>query len=1005
MDQIPLPSSLPEVEHLVHRLYEPNPPSTISQIQEVLQRLQKSPEGWQIAESLLNRPGDNVKFFGALTFIVKMNTETIGDDDARSVLKSLISWLLKSLENGSGPIVVRKLCSALVTHFIRFSHLWPLCTRDLLYCMHLDSSEALDDVKNDPPPYHMFQELTPQKSVAAIWFSTSLAEEGEKIDQKMTKYIGLHRRLQSNSKDVASLLGHSLSNPSGAPGQKDAISCLQAWIMYGQKVPNEQSTANLRHLLQPVIKCLAVDGLYDVAIELLIDILSNCQSVFTAGNYDLLYTLFESEWSRERYQNLLRGDFDFDSTQFGALMAAFGDAQITVLADGSNERAQRFLAALVGLLTAQGYPVAEDKIFAPALDFWSQFIENVVDTMCSEAQISANWSKPPLSYIMQVVSHCWRKIQFPSLSVFSSWDSTERVGFGDVRKDVTDLLQSVYLICGKPLISMFVDLTLQGLTNTSWAELEASAFCLGSLSDCVSDHEDYDDILSKVFGSSLFDLLRQGHSVVPVRARQTCLSLIERYSEYFTRHAENLPAALNLLFSAVNDRPLAGPSSKSIYRLCSSCRSFLTSEVDAFLDQYASLRSGPDLDSLAEERVTGAIGAIIQAIKDESQRINAFRRLLLLLGADIETCFQLKSHDTALDPNDPVVLRGYDVSQRPTVPISSLEVSLQVAIRVLRCLLAMAKGLQAPSETVDLDAEESGVAVYRHPDLEQTQRDLMSILLRMKETFGDSSEVLAVICSIIRAGFSETEPGPFVFPPPMVTEFLTSTWPNPVASAVSTASAFVSSLYNGNNKSYIPQALGILLPWVIDLLYTIQEPENDPELSQYSIELAQKAMMKQPEVFLQLQPTTSLEYLFMFAIKILSGNEPLPKFAAAEFWTNFLSLKSADSVTQAAISNAVGYLGPVLSHSLVQNIGGKAARSELEKLSEPLKKLVVGHVHARQWLEAALNDVSFPSNKVSHDDKALFLKKLISLRGAKATNLVVKEFWLACRGLDFAYIS
>jgi hypothetical protein len=88
-------------------------------------------------------------------------------------------------------------------------------------------------------------------------------------------------------------------------------------------------------------------------------------------------------------------------------------------------------------------------------------------------------------------------------------------------------------------------------------------------------------------------------------------------------------------------------------------------------------------------------------------------------------------------------------------------------------------------------------------------------------------------------------------------------------------------------------------------------------------------------------------------------------------------LKASDPSTQPAIDNAIGHLGPVIAHSLIHNIGGKASRSELDKLSDPLKKLVVQHVRAKQWLEAALNDASFPSDKVSHNDKALFLKKVL----------------------------
>lgn len=93
-------------------------------------------------------------------------------------------------------------------------------------------------------------------------------------------------------------------------------------------------------------------------------------------------------------------------------------------------------------------------------------------------------------------------------------------------------------------------------------------------------------------------------------------------------------------------------------------------------------------------------------------------------------------------------------------------------------------------------------------------------------------------------------------------------------------------------------------------------------------------------------------------------------------------------------------LGPALSRSLIRNVGGNAARSQLDKISDPLKRLVVQHVDARHWLEAALNDPLFPGEKATTADKAAFLKKVISLRGQRSTNQVVKDFWCACRGLE-----
>lgn len=90
-----------------------------------------------------------------------------------------------------------------------------------------------------------------------------------------------------------------------------------------------------------------------------------------------------------------------------------------------------------------------------------------------------------------------------------------------------------------------------------------------------------------------------------------------------------------------------------------------------------------------------------------------------------------------------------------------------------------------------------------------------------------------------------------------------------------------------------------------------------------------------------------------------------------------MSIKPEDPAIQAGFRNALEHLGPLLAKSLMQNMGGNASRSELDKLSDPLKKLVVGHPRAKQWLETALLDPSFPSTQVSAAEKSMFLKKVI----------------------------
>ncbi|RYO84260.1 hypothetical protein DL764_009357 [Monosporascus ibericus] len=822
------PRTLDEVEELINRLYGSTEEADARvQIQEVLQRFQKSPEGWQLSQALMARPGDNIKVFGVLTIIVKLNTESLPDDTALSVLQNIISWLLNALHEGSGPYVIKKLCSALVTHFTHYYLLWPDCIRHLVHCLYSNQSGLPGQIT--PSIMEMGPALTPEKTRSAIWFCMVLAEEAERFLQFGTpQSIAVLERIARNATDATSLMAQILKPPSGPvslPCQQVAIKCLYPWIVYAHKASKRTIIADLQTLVQSVMECLVVDDLYEPIIQLLTDTLEDWETFFTPEHISTLYAFFMSPWAQQRYQALCQGTFDSDSVKFGIFLLAFANSQQRQLMNMTDERAMGFLGGLTNLLKID-CSFMDDEIFVPALEFWGQFVESLSMEYPSD---SFDWDQPPLLQIRAILSCAWRKLQYPDPEVVNAWDPAERNSFNEARKDLADLIQYVHTMAGRPLVSLFAECILQALDRADWAEVEAATFCLGTL----------------------------------------------------------------------------------------------------------------------------------------------------------------------VTTGNRIMSRAYDRADHPATPVTSVEVSVLVAIRALRCLCSIAKGLQGLSESADdLDPGEEARPVSSFPGVAQMHIDIM-----LKDVFSAQSEVVEVLCSILRAGFSETEPGPFVFPPEMVTAFITSTWHNRIPAVVNTASAFLSSLHHGKQKQHVSQALTRLLPWVLELLSQLPNPDDEPELTQYCIEFLQRAMIRRPDIFMS-QSSDSLEFVFTLALKLLDGNEPLPKAAAAEFWAAFIPLKSENQDTQAAIDSAIVQLGPAISRSLVQSVGGKAARSQLDKLSDPLKRLVVQHPDARHWLEDALNDPSFPGEKATRSDKTMFLKKVLSLRGQRGTNQVVKDFWLASRGLD-----
>lgn len=68
-------AELKSIVQLVQRLYQPGMPQEITRIQQTLQNIQRSREGWALADALLQSHDDKVRFFGALTFTIKINID------------------------------------------------------------------------------------------------------------------------------------------------------------------------------------------------------------------------------------------------------------------------------------------------------------------------------------------------------------------------------------------------------------------------------------------------------------------------------------------------------------------------------------------------------------------------------------------------------------------------------------------------------------------------------------------------------------------------------------------------------------------------------------------------------------------------------------------------------------------------------------------------------------------------------------------------------------------
>ncbi|PHH58659.1 hypothetical protein CDD81_4951 [Ophiocordyceps australis] len=1005
-EQAPVHWDLEQVEDMILSLYRPTSAHVISTNQAHLSQFQASAEAWSMIQHLLERPDDKVRFFGALTLIIKLNRESssLGQDDARELLVRLMDWYLNSLTRASGPLVTRKLSSAIATHFVHFHGVWPRFVRHVTYCLAFcQSYEAFAVHELSADTAAKMPSLNAPQLQAALWVTTSVIEDVCKLDLNSISSIGLYDTILVNTTDAVTLMADALSAHPAIHG--DSIACLQSWVCFALKAPGAHAgmAESLSPLIQTIISSLTNEACFDASVELLVDILSDYPSLMSEPHYEYLSNLFVTPWAKSRFQRLLRVDSDFESFLFGQLLLAFGEARAESLMQSCDAHSQQLLSILCGLLTAAGYPVTQDKIFVTAIEFWSTFAENVAGWNPPSDSESGTclWTQMAVSHVLEAVSRSWRKIAFPPASEFSQWDANDRLGFIDARKDVVDLLQSAFALIGSRLVETFAELIASSLSHSEWLSVEAAIFCLGGLADCCRDDAACDKALASVFASRLFSLPCAGSSSTGFQARQACLHLIEQYTDFFERNVTFIPPALHFLFALLGERSAALSASKSILKLCSSCRNQLYSEVEALLDEYTSVVNAQELDCVSAERMAGALASVAQAVPTLNRRYSACAQIIRSIELDVQRALRLmashKDHETSC----------LDLTCRKAA--SEDNPGLHACLRALSCLASAAKGFQSPCDTlIDLDASYDAQSSPCGNELTLLQHQILNIITKLQSAFGKEAEVMELICSILRCGFAESSPGPFVLEPDVVARYLTS-HTSPCIRAglfVSTACSFVNSPRCSPQSHEWQSILSSLLLWVITMLKQLPVPEDDPELAQNGIEFASLILAKTPRTLLGLQPAGAAEFLFMFNISVLDGREPLPKSAAAEFWATFVGFRGDDDVgLRQMINDSMATLGPLLCQSLARNLGGNASRSELVKLSEPVKKLICRHRMAKEWLLSGLNHSSFPSIKVSSEQKAIFVKRLLSLRGSRTTTQVIRDFWLSARGSNFAYVS
>ncbi|CCF58919.1 hypothetical protein KAFR_0F03230 [Kazachstania africana CBS 2517] len=503
-------SSIDEVVKLIENLYSPNPTVDVNQTQLTLQSLQKSNDGSRLAVELLSVSSNfspNVKYFGALTLTVQLNTAQ--ENSANwNLLKYNLNYLIQysalyasnPSHHGSLFITIKKLMSNLSLIFMNINDSendnepenlltsWsnPLDTFVTLLSAYNGSPEQIND---DQLVQQAIQHVVPYNDLinfisTSPSFNELLLILAEIIVEDLTKYQSMRHSMSKIHELVHSklyvtamaLLNFNLINHITNNKMTDVIfNAVSAWINYVSMTRATNNRMDLSELFQNLLNVMLnsneeVDGFIngEKVISVLGNVFSNDPTLM---NFDLrsqVEVIFlgvsrtsdqsdatKNGWMLQYMNHLVTNEMTSALKDLAICIVDF--LQVNTL-DLCNKLftnistvhisiTQQYIKVLLQLTNFPLIPVIQEFFSVKMADFWADLADSFINL--APETLSPNASQIAIDIFQQAVNIYLPKVSLLNKQKILDENDISMVHeFDDFRNAVVDLSQSLWNILG-----------------------------------------------------------------------------------------------------------------------------------------------------------------------------------------------------------------------------------------------------------------------------------------------------------------------------------------------------------------------------------------------------------------------------------------------------------------------------------------------------------------------------------------------------------------------------
>lgn len=932
------------------------------------------------------------------------------------LLGTLVNHYSRLVMLPDSKFVLQKLCSTLVTFFAKPDSGWQTPIRHVFSCLVsgqfvpetalpdmqqlLEASTTCSDIQLRGILMLvriMAEDLTSNTSSTAIESSIADRLAANSLDTWQLLESSLHRVIKAEHKPDGSLM-LSLTHEDTFLTILQAMPFWTGTIKHGRLHIAKDIIDNVEAIAK---RCIAIAmSLFDrefavgSVLQLLLSLQQTSPGLLKESVLNYPASIADSHAAKAIVDALVHGDFSPNGILYVDLLESIMsqvDTSTRVYLD--SRRYHETIQTLRRLLRCDGIAVIEDPVCQIALEKVTDIVEG-----------STDWEQDQVEEFIyglaaDACDACLLKVKIPEDQMSngtSDWDADDRAKFQDFRYDVHDFFQSAFTVLGVGVVQGIVKTIVSQGVTPEWSTFEAAMFCLTAFSDTMASEPDvYDELITTVLSSHPWGYVLTAGSTVPDRARQTCIRFVADSVVYLQRHSESMTLVLNFLFSSLHLQASASAASKAIYSLCDSHRRTLTQALPQFL---ASLVTADDLGATEQHRLYAAVAAIIQALPSEGDKIEPLRTLL----SSIRSLKEALTGDT--EDSDEL---------------------LALCIDAVQTLASIGKGLRSPHDVpIDLEpsADEQAAFWLTGPGA-NLQLDVLDTFTAIIHKVPGQADVafIEACCDFIKSGFTEQHPSPFKFPDPValgiIVPWITISNPS-IDISMACASSFLASVESKNIQSCLR---GILYEVVTNqqrILSAHQRMQQLPSttFTSASLEFLARTLLKFGSTWFASEDwRESGSVAIELALMVIADSDTLPRRSASSFFATLADCSGPggplDTAVCQQISDLLQSFGPRILSMIVRLLGGECARSEIESLTDALKKFIQRQPILSKLVlrEAVKQEAGVMSEKALHtttiEQRNRFVAQVEGLRGGRKTNDIVKEFWISCKGSGFGYVT